>query len=151
MAVSFEGNLVGPVVSLTSGLVLAGFAAWIGVQLAIKRFYSERFFERRYLAYEAAIGAVADLHYELLREAARQAGATHIPDFDIERLQAPIKVLHRSVAFGELLFSEEMSKLLSSLGPTLNSGGADLQASINSVSRVLVEANKIAVKDLPRR
>jgi len=144
-------ELRGPVLQIGGSLFVAIFAAWFAVRLALHRFYQERWWERKYEAYTQAIGALADLHYELLREVARTEGAKHIPELDMDRLQAPIKAVHRASAFGALLLSSEMRALLHGLGPRLNAMGTDITKSAAIAEEALGRANDIAARDLDKK
>lgn len=133
---------------IASSLLVGAITGAVTVQLGLRRFRHERWWEKRYEAYANAIAAVSELHYLLLREMSRQSGAEHHPAIEVEMLQAPIKEVHRATASGGLLLSLEMSKLLASLGPRLQASGTSIGVAMATVSEVLVKANDIARHDL---
>jgi hypothetical protein len=53
-------RLVDVVLALSTGILIAAVSAWITVQLSLRRFRTERWWERKVEAYERIIGALHD-------------------------------------------------------------------------------------------
>lgn len=139
---------VGPIVS---GVAIATLSSWMTVQISLRRFYKEKWWEKRYEAYSAVIGAASDLHRVMARMKAKIIDPKATSAFanpTANDIHEPLDRLMRTLAFGGLLFSKEMVDLLIQVGPKLDAAGTDLDQSMAVTSEITVKANDIARRDL---
>lgn len=96
-------------INVAIGLVIAVTSSFVTVRLSLKRFYSEKWWERKAAAYSAILEEL-----QLLRNAARReqeayhprdGGGMEIPDVTTEQVE-------RAVAIGAFEISEEAIEIL---------------------------------------
>ena len=68
--------------TLSTGVVIAAISSWITVQLSLRRFRTERWWERKAEAYERIIGALHDSKVFASRHADAELQKTELPEMD---------------------------------------------------------------------
>jgi hypothetical protein len=102
--------------AIFTGLVIAAVSSWITVQLSLKRFRSERWWERKVLAYEKIIGALHDSKAFADKHLEAEYNGRKISEEKDKELRARSKVAHeeieKAIDIGSFLLSDEaLSKL----------------------------------------
>lgn len=112
-------DLVAPLLTLGTSVVVAVFSAYIGARIALSRFYSEKWWERRAAAYTAIIEAVHHIREHADTNLAFSlAGKDLPPDGDKEltqKLQSAIAELRKQRDIGSLVISDEAVMELNNL------------------------------------
>lgn len=147
-----------PLLNLGTSLVVALVSSWLTVKFALRRFYSEKWFERRVDAYTKVIEA---LHFmkrcteRQLRAAERGADLPkEIEDELVNSYRRGLADLRRLTDMGALLFSHEAVSILDKLNTELNAATDEqtwwehLDAEGAAISKCLSELRPIAKKDL---
>lgn len=144
--------------NLLAGVPIALLTSWLTVKFALRRFQSEKWFERRIDAYTKVIEA---LHFmsrcvdTQLNAALRQS---ELPKETEEELVASYRKgfadLKRLTDMGSLIFSQEAVTVLNALNAELQDAGNEiswwehLDAEGVAISKCIVELRKIAKRDL---
>ena len=147
--------------SLLIGVGVSGITAWITVKLALRRFYTKKWWERRVQAYSEIIGSLAkmricfdkwedeQLRYKEIRAEARKKIN--------EEYASAKRVIEDTVAVGSFIVSEEAVQLLSLFikelqkkdiqGNWLN----DLDRHHGEVIKCIARLREIAKQELSKR
>jgi hypothetical protein len=133
------------IVATTFVGVLTGIAT---VQLGLRRFYREKWWEKRLEAYSNAIAAVGELHLILSAEKVSRKHPETAGTSRLDDLPEQARKVMRVYYFGGLLMSGEMTALLKDLAPRLLEAGQDLDALLAVTNDVIAKGSKIARKDL---
>jgi hypothetical protein len=113
---------------LLPGIVIAIVTAWFTVRFSLKRFYAEKWWERKYQAYERLIHAMYDVrHYAAEYERDEMDQDYEIPkekEADmVERSRQAIEILNKELVIGEFLFSSDTVSHLRELRKQLDEAG----------------------------
>jgi hypothetical protein len=139
------------------GIVIAAVSAWITVQLSLRQFRAERWWERKAEAYERIIGAFHDFKIFASRQAAElqkkemseEAGAT----LRARARKADDDIL-KAIDIGALYLSDEAQSRLRQYqneersAQDLNTWFGYLEADRNAADACLKDMIKIAKRDL---
>jgi hypothetical protein len=104
-------RLVDVVLALSTGILIAAVSAWITVQLSLRRFRTERWWERKVEAYERIIGALHDA--KAFADTHLHAGLEQrdVPDEIAEELRGRSRTAHaellKAVDLGAFLLPDE--------------------------------------------
>ena len=140
------------------GLLIATVSAWVTVQLSLKRFRSEKWWERKVEAYERVIEALhhrkafADAHYEEWFEG--QKHSQERQDQLSRGVKESIKEIEKAANVGAFLFSGEAQGRLARYKRESREAlkGSDIHEMINSSSKAvdscLSDLIELARKDL---
>ncbi|MBN1364837.1 MAG: hypothetical protein JW976_08535 [Syntrophaceae bacterium] len=144
--------------AIFTGIVIAAVSSWITVQLSLKRFRSERWWERKAQAYEKIIGALhdskafADKHLE-----AEYRGGKIAEEKDKE-LRARSKVAHeeieKAIDTGSFLLSDEALSRLKQYQKDMEKASDTqmwfeyLEGDLAATSNCLKDLIQISKKDL---
>jgi hypothetical protein len=94
-----------------TGILIAAVSSWITVQLSLRRFRSERWWERRAAAYERVIEALHDLKVFADNHLEAEYKGREFPEEEDKELRARSKAAHEEVAktidIGAFLLSDE--------------------------------------------
>ena len=152
---------VPPLINLGSGIVVAVVTSLLTVRLALKRFYSEKWWERTSAAYGGIIEA---LHH--VREHAHTnlvfsvRGKDLPPEGDkllTQKLQEAMADLRKHRDIGSFVISEEALALLNQLFSELDASTQTqqwqqhLELKLAAVDKCLAEMRRIARQDLSLR
>jgi len=143
-----------PVANLFVGVVIA----WFTVKFALKRFYSEKWFERRLDAYTKIIEALHFMKHCTERQLRAAEQGTDLPE-DVEKdlvasYRKGLADLRRYADMGALLLSSDATAILDRLIKELwdttkeQSWWEHLDAEGVAISRCLSELRPIAKRDL---
>ena len=147
--------------SLLIGAVVAVITAWITVKLALRRFYTEKWWERKAQAYSETIGSLAKMricfdkweeelfeHKYVSPETRRKANEEYV---------SAKRVIENAVAVGSFIVSEEAAQVLGSFfkelqkediqGDWLN----DLDRHHGEVIKCIASLREIANRELKKR
>jgi hypothetical protein len=112
-------DLVTPLLTLGTSVVVAVISAYIGARIALRRFYSEKWWERRAAAYTAIIEAVHHIREHADTNLAFTLAGKDLPsDGDKEltqKLQSAIAELRKQRDIGSLVISDEAVMELNNL------------------------------------
>lgn len=147
-----------PLISLLLGIPLALITSWFTVKLALRRFQSEKWFERRVDAYTKVIES---LHFmknctqkQLLAEEQNYVINKEFENELIESYRKGFADFQRLTDMGALLFSAEAVVVLDTLNTELLSASDEqsflghLDAEHAAISKCLTALRPIAKKDL---
>ncbi|MFY7927489.1 MAG: hypothetical protein ACOVS5_01345 [Oligoflexus sp.] len=147
-----------PLVNFAAGIPVAILTAWVTVKLALRRFQSEKWFERRVDAYTKVIEALHFMRQSTERQLrAAERGAEIPADAEremLERYATCLADLRRLSDMGSLIFSDKAIAILDTLGDELKAAQNEvtqwdsLDASNAAVSKALLELRVIAKRDL---
>ena len=147
--------------SLLIGVGVSGITAWITVKLALRRFYTKKWWERREQAYFEIIGSLAkmricydkwedeQLRYKEIRAEARKK-------INEEYANAK-RVIENAVAVGSFIVSEEAAQVLGSFLKELQKKDIqgnwpnDLDRHHSEVIRCIASLTEIANRELNKR
>lgn len=147
-----------PLLNLLAGIPVALLTSWLTVKFALRRFQSEKWFERRVDAYTKVIEA---LHFmsrcveAQLRAAMRNAELSNeIEEEFIASYRKGLADLRRLTDMGSLIFSQEAIVVLNALNTELQAASdaytwwEHLDAEGAAISKCIIELRKIAKRDL---
>ncbi len=147
-----------PLLNLLAGIPIALLTSWLTVKFALRRFQSERWFERRVDAYTKVIEA---LHFmsrcvdTQLRAAMRNSELSkEVEEELIAAYRKGLADLRRLTDMGSLIFSQEAVLVLNALNIELQAASDEqtywdhLDAEGVAISKCIVELRKIAKRDL---
>lgn len=144
--------------SLITGLVIAGATSWATVQLALRRFYRERWWERRMDAYTKVIEALHNMKRDLtVNYRALTESHTLAKEFEerfAKRHSDAFDDIARLADVGVLLFSPQAVALLNTmLKETAEAGEIGdyfsyLDGSLPAVEKCLEQFREITRRDL---
>lgn len=148
----------GPLLSFGSSVVVAVITATLTVRFALRRFYAEKWWERKSATYTAIIEALhhvknyaetnltSSLLGRYLTEQRRQ-------DLN-EKLQGAMTELRKQLDIGDFVISEEavvvMNKLMAELDASSNTENwqEHLELTLSAINNCLSSMRRIARKDL---
>lgn len=147
--------------SLLIGAGVSGITAWITVKLALRRFYTEKWWERKAQAYSETIGSLAKmrvcfdkwyetcfLHKDISAETSKKVN---------EEYASAKRVIENAVAAGSFIVSEEAAQVLGSFLKELQKediGGnwpEDLDRHHGEVIKCIARLREIAKRELSKR
>jgi len=146
---------------LLIGVGISGITAWITVKLALRRFYTEKWWERKAQAYSEIIGSLARMRMyfsrwgeELIehRVMSREEKEKFEKEYRLAR-----EVIGNAVAVGSFVISEKTADLLEAFLKQLGEGGIsrdlseDVGIRYRQVNECIVRLREIAKKDLRKR
>lgn len=147
-----------PIVNLLVGVPVALLTSWLTVKFALRRFQSEKWFERRIDAYTKVIEALHFMKQCTERQLRAAERGTDMPKDIEEELVASYRKgladLRRLTDMGALLFSLEAATVLDTLNDDLlaatdsQSWWEHLDAEANAISKCLLVLRPIAKRDL---
>lgn len=146
------------VVNLLVGVPVALLTSWLTVKFALRRFQSEKWFERRVDAYTRVIEALHFMKHCTERQLRAAERGTDIPkdieDKLVNSYRKGLADLQRLTDMGALLFSLEAVAVLDTLNAELlaatdeSSWWEHLDAEGSAISKCLVALRPIAKRDL---
>ena len=147
-----------PLVNLFVGVPIAILTAWLTVRFALRRFQSEKWFERRLDAYTKVIECLHHMKATTEPQMLAESRGYDLPKAREEELnstyRAHLAQLRRLIDMGSLLFSEDAVKALDKLdnGLTASSQQATwwehMDVALAAISTALTELRAIAKRDL---
>lgn len=147
-----------PVVNLLGGVLVALLTSWFTVKFALRRFQSEKWFERRVEAYTKVIEALHFMKNCTERQLRAEERGTDIPkEIESELVSSYRKGLadlRRLTDMGALLFSSEAIEVLDTLNAELKAATDEqswwehLDAEGAAISKCLARLRPIAKRDL---
>lgn len=147
-----------PVVSILASIPVGLLTAWVTVKLALRRFQSEKWFERRLEAYTRIIDALHHMKQVSERQLRAEELGIEIPsDAEkqlIELYQSSLADLRRITDMGALVFSPEAIVVLEQLNSDLEASTREsswwehLDAEAAAVNKCLRDIRQIAKNDL---
>lgn len=147
-----------PLVNVLLGVPVALLTAWFTVKFALRRFQSEKWFERRVDAYTEVIEALHFMKHCTERQLRAAERGTDIPQEIEDELVASYRKgladLRRLTDMGALLFSSEAIEILDTLNNELlaatdaPSWWEHLDAESAAISKCLAALRPIAKRDL---
>ena len=103
--------------SLISGIVVAVVASYVTVRLSLKRFYSERWWERKAQAYSEIVEALYDVQNSVeLQLEAVERGLAYEDEYSKQLQERSVeghRSIYKSAGIGAFIISDEASELLS--------------------------------------
>jgi len=147
--------------SLLIGAGVSGITAWITVKLALRRFYTEKWWERKAQAYSEIIGSLAkmricfdkwwdeQLEYKKTSPEARKRVN--------EEYTSAKRVIENAVAVGSFIVSEEAAEVLGSLLKELEKQDmrgnwvSDLDRHYGEVIKCIARLREIGKRELSKR
>jgi hypothetical protein len=145
-----------PVANLFSSVLVALLTSWLTVYFALRRFQSEKWFERRVEAYTKVIEALHSMKNCTERQLRAEERGNDIPN-EIELISSYDKGLadlRRLTDMGSLIFSSEAIEVLDTLNAELKTATDEqswwehLDAEGYAISKSLVKLRLVAKKDL---
>ena len=143
---------------LSTGIVIAAVSSWITVQLSLRRFRSERWWERKAEAYERIIGGLHDFKIFASRHAEAELQKTELPEKDSQALRARSAAAHdeilKAIDMGAFLLSDEALSTLKQYrideqnAKNLNTWFEYLEADWAAADKCLKDLIPIAKRDL---
>jgi hypothetical protein len=147
-----------PVLNLLGGVLMALLTSWFTVKFALRRFQSEKWFERRVEAYTKVIEALHLMKNYTERQLRAEERGTDIPkEIESELVSSYRKGLadlRRLTDMGALLFSSEAIEVLDTLNAELKAATDEqswwehLDAEGAAISKCLARLRPIAKRDL---
>jgi hypothetical protein len=147
-----------PLANVLLGVPVALLTAWFTVKFALRRFQSEKWFERRVDAYTKVIEALHFMRHCTERQLRAAERGTDMPkDIEDELITSHRKGLadlRRLTDMGALLFSSEAIEILDTLNNELlaatdaQSWWEHLDAEAAAISKCLAALRPIAKRDL---
>lgn len=147
-----------PLINLLAGVPVALLTAWLTVKFALRRFQSEKWFERRVDAYTKVIEALHFMKHCTERQLRAAMCGNDIPkeieDELIASYRRGLSDLRRLTDMGALLFSSDAVAILDRLNKELlaamdeQSWWEHLDAEQVAISKCLTELRPIAKRDL---
>jgi len=144
--------------AIFTGIVIAAVSSWITVQLSLKRFRSERWWERKVLAYEKIIGALHDSKAFADKHLEAEYNGRKISEEKDKELRARSKVAHeeieKAIDIGSFLLSDEALSKLKQYQKDMEKASDTqmwfeyLEGDLAATSNCLKDLIQIAKKDL---
>ena len=144
--------------AIFTGIVIAAVSSWITVQLSLKRFRSERWWERKVLAYEKIIGALHDSKAFADKHLEAEYNGRKISEEQDKELRARSKVAHeeieKDIDIGSFLLSDEALSRLKQYQKDMEKASDTqmwveyLEGDLAATSNCLKDLIQIAKKDL---
>ncbi len=133
----------------------AAIASWVAVQLALGRFYKEKWWEKKFAAYTAILEALHRFNRMIRSELNHRKQNPNAPSaYKSGDVREPIGAIWRAMDMGELLASREMLTLLKKLVTDIqqtagNKNEPEMLKQISALlGRAIPEAVRLARKDL---
>jgi hypothetical protein len=148
-----------PVINIIAGIAIAVLTSWLTVQFALRRFRSEKWFERRLDAYTKIIESLHFMKRCTDRQLrAEEAGgceiAREVQEEIVQMYNTGFADLRRLTDMGALVFSSEAVTVLDAVRQGLDaaseeqSSWAQLHAEAAAIGKCLKEIVPIAKRDL---
>ena len=147
-----------PIFNLVGGIPVALLTAWLTVKFALRRFQSEKWFERRVDAYTKVIEALHFMKHCTERQLRAAERGVDLPKETEEELvnayRKGLSDLRRLTDMGALLFSPRAVAVLDTLNNELKAATEEqswwehLDAEGAAISKALFELRPIAKSDL---
>jgi hypothetical protein len=151
-------GLLGPLLSFCGSVVVAIITAALTVRFALRRFYAEKWWERKSTAYASIIEALhhvrnhadTNLTFSLEGRDLPEQGKLQLT----EKLQGAMAELRKQLDIGDFVLSEDavavMSKLMTELDESLKATNWEdhLELKLEAVDNCLISMRRIARKDL---
>ena len=144
--------------AIFTGIVIAAVSSWITVQLSLKRFRSERWWERKAQAYEKIIGALHDSKAFADKHLEAEYGGRKVAEEKDKELRARSKVAHeeieKAIDTGSFLLSDEALSRLKQYQKDMEKASDTqmwfeyLEEDLAATSNCLKDLIQIAKKDL---
>jgi hypothetical protein len=144
--------------AIFTGIVIAAVSSWITVQLSLKRFRSERWWERKAQAYEKIIGALHDSKAFADKHLEAEYSGRKIAEEKDKELRARSKVAHeeieKAIDTGSFLLSDEALSRLKQYQKDMEKASDTqmwfeyLEGDLAATSNCLKDLIQIAKKDL---
>ena len=147
--------------SLLIGAGVSGITAWITVKLTLRRFYTEKWWERKAQAYSETIGSLAKMrvcfdkweeelfgHKDMSPETRKKVN---------EEYASAKRVIENAVAAGSFIVSEEAAQILGSFLKELQkedirgNGPKDFDRYHGEVIKCITRLREIAKRELSKR
>lgn len=148
----------GPLVSFGGSVVVAIIVAVLTVHLALRRFYTEKWWERKSAAYTEIVEALHHVRNHADTNLAFLKHGRELPEEGekelTEKLEGAMAELRKQLDIGNLVLSEEavaaMNKLMTELEASTNTDQwhEHLALKLIAVDRCLADMRHIARKDL---
>lgn len=147
-----------PLITIVTGVPIALLTSWLTVKFALRRFQSEKWFEKRVDAYTKVIEALHFMKHCTERQLQAEERGNRLPkETEDELVKAYLKGradLRRLTDMGALLFSPQAVAVLDVLNEELMSAShvttlwENLDEESAAISKALSELRPIAKKDL---
>jgi hypothetical protein len=144
--------------AILTGIVIAAVSSWITVQLSLRRFRSERWWERKVQAYEKIIGALHDSKAFSDKHLEAEYSGREIGEEKDKELRARSKVAHeeieKAIDIGSFLLSDEALSRLKQYQKDMEKASDTqmwleyLEGDLAATSNCLKDLIQIAKKDL---
>jgi hypothetical protein len=149
------------VLTFLTGILIAAVSSWITVNLALRRYHSERWWDRKVEAYTAVLNALHDSKAFSDRNLAAMERGNELPDEKtkelINRAQKATDQILRAIDLGSFLLSEEALARLrrfrteESAASDADSWWQHLEDDHQATSSCLEDMIKIAKNDLQQK
>jgi hypothetical protein len=153
--------MISVIVDIIRSAIIIVVASWITVRLALRRFYTEKWWERKAQAYSEIIGSLARMRICFDRWWEELSEHKKISDEQRKKLNKEYRVtrgvLENASAVGSFIISEEAAKVLGSFlkelqkediqGNWLN----DLDGHHGEVIKCIARLREIAKRELSKR
>ena len=147
-----------PIFTVLAGIPIALITAWVTVRLALRRFQSETWFERRIEAYTRVIESLHCMKQITERQVRAERRGIEIPtDAESELVEAychALADLRRVTDLGALVFSADAIHLLEQLDKALNEASDEqswwehLDADAAAIKMCLISIRNVAKREL---
>ena len=143
---------------ILSGVAIAGLSSWITVHLSLKRFRTEKWWEKKTQAYSNLLGVIHDAKAfaeKNLQAEYRSRELSEEEDKDLRaKSQAAEAEIYRAMDVGAFYFSQEAIECLKQYKKESSEAGQDnswvlyLQEDLDATNKCLSAMIEIARKDL---
>jgi hypothetical protein len=159
--VSISPELIGPLLSFFGSIVVAVVTASLTVRLALRRFYAEKWWERKSAAYAAIIEALHHVRNHADTNLAFEMRGREVPEQGdrllTERLQDGMAELRKQLDMGSFVISDRAVALVSKLMQELEASThttqwvEHLELRLSALDSCLIEMRNAARADLQIR
>jgi hypothetical protein len=132
------------VVQVGIGLIIAVATAWLTVQFSIHQFRQEKWWERRYEAYNSVVEALGEIHFELNKAANSPDGSY---PRDAEAIPRAFAKMIKVQLMNRFLMSKDMNDLLLEFSKNMNPPPMSLNP-LEVVAGYIAKVSDIARRDL---
>ena len=147
-----------PIFTVIAGIPVALFTSWVTVKFALRRFQSEKWFERRVEAYTRVIESLHHMKSTTERQIRAVERGVDIPEDTekelVESYRKSLADLRRLTDMGALVFSSDAITVLERLNNDLEAATNEqswwehLDAEAGAILKCLSEIRAIAKRDL---
>jgi len=149
------------IVDIIKNLIIAVVVSWITVKLSLRRFYTEKWWERKAQAYSEIIDSLAKMRIYFDKWWDELVECKKMNDEKRKKLNKEYEIAKRiienAVAVGSFIVSEEADDVLKSFLKQIEKENiqgdwvGDIGRHYGEVSECITRLRKIAKKDLSRR